>query len=69
MQRRIKRVNKLSITELRRLAKQAAVKVTLLDEAENRQQEAVDLAAKELALYASAIEYKKAIKKNKKFSY
>jgi hypothetical protein len=69
MQRRVKRVNKLSITELRRLAKQAAVKVTLLDEAENRKQDAVDLAAKELALYASAIEYKKAIKKNKKFSY
>lgn len=51
------------------MAKQAAVKVTLLDEAANRDQAAVDLAAKELALYASAIEYKLAIKKNKKFAY
>jgi hypothetical protein len=69
MQRRISRIHKKSVTELRRLAKQAAVKVTLLDEAENRDQSAVDLAAKELALYASAIEYKLAIKKNKKFAY
>jgi hypothetical protein len=51
------------------LAKQAAVKVTLLDEAANRDQAAVDLAAKELALYASAIEYRLAQKKNKKFGY
>ena len=57
------------MTELRGLAKKAALQVTILDEAENRDQKAVDLAAKELALYISAIDYKKSLKKNKKFSY
>lgn len=57
------------MTELRGLAKQAALKVELLDKAENRQQEAVDIAARELAMYVSAIDYKESKKKNKKFAY
>lgn len=69
MQRRIKRVQKKSLTQLRRLAKLAASQVEILDKAENRDQEAINLAAKELAMYAAAIEYKIAVKKNKKFAY
>ena len=69
MQRSLKRLHKKSLSDLRGLAKKAALQVTLLDEAENRNQEAIDLAAKELSMYAAAIEYKLAIKKNKKFAY
>lgn len=69
MQRGIKRVHKKSLTQLRRLAKLAASQVEILDKAENRDQEAINLAAKELAMYAAAIEYKIAVKKNKKFAY
>ena len=69
MQRGIKRVQKKSLTQLRRLAKLAASQVEILDKAENRDQEAINLAAKELAMYAAAIEYKIAVKKNKKFAY
>ena len=47
----------------------AASQVEILDKAENRDQEAINLAAKELAMYAAAIEYKIAVKKNKKFAY
>lgn len=57
------------MTKLRGLAKEAALKVELLDNAKDRNQEAVDIAARELALYVSVIDYKKMQKKGKKFAY
>ena len=59
----------MSLTKLRGLAKQAAFKVEFLDIQEPRSQEAIDIAAKELAFVVSIIDYKVANKRNKKFAY
>jgi len=65
----LNKIQKMSLTKLRGLAKQAAFKVEFLDIQEPRSQEAIDIAAKELAFVVSIIDYKVANKKNKKFAY
>jgi len=65
----LSKIQKLSLTKLRGLARQAAFKVEFLDIQEPRSQEAIDIAAKELAFVVSIIDYKVANKKNKKFAY
>jgi hypothetical protein len=65
----LSKLQKLSLTKLRGLAKQAAFKVEFLDIQEPRSQEAIDIAAKELAYIVSIIDYKIANKRNKKFAY
>jgi hypothetical protein len=65
----LSKLQKLSLTKLRGLVKQAAFKVEFLDIQEPRSQEAIDIAAKELAYIVSIIDYKIANKRNKKFAY
>lgn len=65
----LSKFKKLSLTKLRRLAREAASRVEFLDSREERDQEAVNIAARELAFFASVIEWKLANKRNKKFAY
>ena len=65
----LNKLQKLSLTKLRGLAKQAAFKVEFLDMQEPRNQDSIDIAAKELAYLVSIIDYKIVNKKNKKFAY
>ena len=65
----LSKLQKLSLTKLRGLAKQSAFKVEFLDIQEPRNQDSIDIAAKELAYIVSIIDYKLSNKKNKKFAY
>lgn len=65
----LNKFKKLPLHKLRLLAREAASRVEFLDSRQDRDQEAVNIAARELAFFASVIEWKIANKKNKKFAY
>tara|TARA_B100000767_G_C19405664_1_gene385835 strand:+ start:223 stop:426 length:204 start_codon:yes stop_codon:yes gene_type:complete len=65
----LSKFQKLPLHKLRLLAREAASRVEFLDTRQERDQEAVNIAARELAFFASVIEWKLANKKNKKFAY
>ena len=57
------------MTELRAMAKKSALTYSLLEQAEKKDEKAIQLAAKELRMIVSCIDYKLSKKVNKKFGY